>query len=408
MSWIEKIKEGIKITTGDGEVYEPLYILSSKNIDYNVAEFNFPNVNGTLVKVGNKRGTRHNLKIIFQGEDHLDFSEAFEKSCEDKRPWVISHPFYGRLDVQKTSLQFNPEGLNTSVITGEFIETISDNYPKTSIDPKDFAGQQADETNEANAESFANGSDLSPTDVNSLGNDVDSIKQSTGTPDISENTFNDYVNSFNDAKNKILESATDTLAAANAVVSYISAVARFEIPIAIRLQILLEQFQELSLNVTDLTTPNEKKQYEMIAGSVFTTMSQAAINPTDNDYQTIDEVTAVIDQLVSVNNTYITNLNDLQTINGGDINSYVPDFTFVNSLNILINFTLSQLFVIAIGAQQQRVVILTEDSNVILLTHKYYGLTADDSTMNKFISQNNIGISEIMNIEKGRKIIYYV
>jgi len=137
-------------------------------------------------------------------------------------------------------------------------------------------------------------------------------------------------------------------------------------------------------------------------------MSQAAINPTDNDYQTIDEVTAVIDQLVSVNNTYIGNLNDLQTINGGDINSYVPDFTFLNSLNILINFTLSQLFVIAIGAQQQRVVILTEDSNVILLTHKYYGLTADDSTMNKFISQNNIGISEIMNIEKGRKIIYYV
>jgi len=77
MSWIEKIKEGIKITTGDGEIYEPLYILSSKSIDYNVAEFNFPNVNGTLVKVGNKRGTRHSLRIIFQGEDHLDVSDRF-------------------------------------------------------------------------------------------------------------------------------------------------------------------------------------------------------------------------------------------------------------------------------------------------------------------------------------------
>jgi len=77
-------------------------------------------------------------------------------------------------------------------------------------------------------------------------------------------------------------------------------------------------------------------------------------------------------------------------------------------LSILFNFVLSHLFVIAIDAQQKRVVTLTEDSNVILLAHRYYGLTVDDSTIERFMNQNNIGINEIMNIEKGREIIYYV
>jgi len=137
-------------------------------------------------------------------------------------------------------------------------------------------------------------------------------------------------------------------------------------------------------------------------------MANTAVNPTDSDYKTITEVTSVIDQLVDVNNTYIANLNALQTINGGDINSYVPNFTFANNLSILFNFVLSHLFVIAIDAQQKRVVTLTEDSNVILLAHRYYGLTVDDSTIERFMNQNNIGINEIMNIEKGREIIYYV
>jgi len=103
-----------------------------------------------------------------------------------------------------------------------------------------------------------------------------------GTPDISESAFNEFINDFNDTKTKILDAAEEPLAAANAIVSYISAVARFEVPIAIRLQILLEQFQKLSFGISLLETPTEKKKYETLAGSVFTTMANTAVNPTDS------------------------------------------------------------------------------------------------------------------------------
>jgi hypothetical protein len=69
---------------------------------------------------------------------------------------------------------------------------------------------------------------------------------------------------------------------------------------------------------------------------------------------------------------------------------------------------LSQLFVIAVGAQQQRRYVLSVDSNPIILSHRFYGPSEDDSNLDRFISQNNIGINEILQLKKGREVIYYV
>jgi hypothetical protein len=80
----------------------------------------------------------------------------------------------------------------------------------------------------------------------------------------------------------------------------------------------------------------------------------------------------------------------------------------MNDLTNLINFTLSNLFNIALGAKQERFVFLETDSNVILLAHRFYGLVPDDSTIDELIEQNEIGLTEILNIKAGRKIIYFI
>jgi hypothetical protein len=408
MSWIEKIKEGIVITCGDGESYEPLYMITEKRKDYNIAEFNFPGVKGTLVKRGTHRGARYNLEIIFQGENHLDVREAFEKSADDRRTWTISHPFYGQLSVHPKGLRFDTKGLNTSIITGEIIETISDDYPKGEIDPQDFANNQASTVNESNVESFSNNVTLQAGDINSLGDQMDDIENETGTNDISESQANEYLNAYNEAKSNILDGAQNTVLAAQSIVDFITAVANFDIPVDIRISILKAQFYKLMNSIDDLESPTEKKIYETNSGAILTAIAQSAINPIDTDYETITEVDVVINDLVEINNQYITNLDALQTINGGELNSYLPDFTFISSLSTLINFTLSQLFVIAVGAQQQRRYVLSVDSNPIILSHRFYGPSEDDSNLDRFISQNNIGINEILQLKKGREVIYYV
>jgi len=72
------------------------------------------------------------------------------------------------------------------------------------------------------------------------------------------------------------------------------------------------------------------------------------------------------------------------------------------------NFTLSNLFAIALNAKQERSIVLEEDNNLVNLTHRFYGLDAADENIDEFILNNNIGISEHLLIKKGRILRYYV
>ncbi len=111
MSWIEKIKNGIIITCGDGVSYQPNWLNATKLLEWNVAMYEFPELDGTLVKKSKKLGTKYNLELFFQGENHLDDSSAFEKSANDPKPWKIIHPFYGTLNVQAPSFTVDNTGL---------------------------------------------------------------------------------------------------------------------------------------------------------------------------------------------------------------------------------------------------------------------------------------------------------
>jgi len=154
MSWIENIKSGLSITTGDGKVYNPLYVITTKSVDYNVAEFEFPNITGTLVKRNTAKGARYRFEMIFQGDDHIEQFKAFELSNNDQRPWQVFHPIYGNILLQPTSLIYDPTGLNNTKVTGDLIETITEEYPKITIDPKDSVGFDVVNVNEIAASSF--------------------------------------------------------------------------------------------------------------------------------------------------------------------------------------------------------------------------------------------------------------
>src|SRR4051812_32567908 len=118
MSWVDKLKNRIKIQMGDGKIYFPSWIPDHKRVEYNTAEFEFPNVEGTLVKRGTPLGRKYNLKLFFSGPDHLDDSDAFESSASDNRPWTIFHPYHGTIICQPTSLDFDNSNYNVTEITG--------------------------------------------------------------------------------------------------------------------------------------------------------------------------------------------------------------------------------------------------------------------------------------------------
>ena len=97
MSWLEKVENKLTITCGDGKEYTPNYLAAQKAVEYNIAEFDFPNIEGTYISRKAPRGRKFPLELYFQGEDHLDVADAFELSARDPRPWKLSHPYYDEL-----------------------------------------------------------------------------------------------------------------------------------------------------------------------------------------------------------------------------------------------------------------------------------------------------------------------
>jgi hypothetical protein len=78
------------------------------------------------------------------------------------------------------------------------------------------------------------------------------------------------------------------------------------------------------------------------------------------------------------------------------------------ALNSLINFTVSNLFSIALKAKQERSIVLDKDSNWVLLTHRLYGIDKADKNIEELMKSNDVGLNEILQVKKGRRVVYYL
>jgi len=408
MSWIEKIKTNIEITTGDGKIYRPLYMISSKKIDYNFAEFVFPEIKGTLVKRELAKGARYSWELTFQGENHLDVAFDFERSADDRRPWRVFHPMFGDLLVQPSSITIDPSGLNTSKIMVEVIETITENAPEIDFDPTDKTKNDVANLSETTAAAFAANVDPGVADINQMENNISTVYEIGSAEVLSGTQSNDYFNQFNDALSKALNAGSDTLAAASSMIDLMYFPAIFASNLRGRLNLLANQFSALGEQLVDLIDPNSKSIYETNAGSIVGAMINATVNPIENDYGSTKDVLNAIESVMNIYNQYIENLDFLQTGTGGDPESFIPDYNSQSALNTLVNYAVSQLFNIALTSKQERTLILEADSNVLLLAHRFYGLNVNDSTIDAFIAQNNIGSNEYLIIKKGRKLVYFI
>lgn len=410
MSWVEKIDTGIIIVTGDGREYKPLYMNSPKSFDFNISEFEFPHVRGTLVDRRERKGRRYTLEFFFQGENHLEVAEQFEASSLDKRPWNISHPMHGAMLMQPASLIFDNTGINVSKITATLIETLGDVAPRTSIPVKEQTVKSVENFNDSSSTAFegklkgANSNDINNLTLEMLG------IYDEAEPLISDNDqANEYFNLFNKANSLIVDLTQEPLLAIQAVNAVIMYPSLFLTTVQARINLMIAQFTSLSEGIENLITPNDKLIYENMAGNVIACMVNASVNPlSDDDYGNSVDVLLVVNQINETYELYLENLDGLQTDNGGDTDSYIPDWQSASDLSGLVAFATSNLYDIALDAKQERIIYLESDSNLIIQTHRFYGLQQNDSTIEEFKRNNKIGLSEILQLKKGRELRYYV
>lgn len=409
MSWLEKINTDFVITCGDGKAYRPYWLVASKNVEYNTAEFEFRNLVGTLVRRRLPLGTRYSVEIFFQGEGHLEISEAFQASSANPGAWSLQHPYYGDLTVQPLSLTFDNSVLNQTAITGMLMETISiDGAIKTGISPIDKIKKDKQETDEAIQAAFSTSVPVvEAADELSFKNNIDNVFKSVYGRIKEGRDKDSFLNSYNRFTSTINGATYDVTSTLEAVRAVLVMPAEFADKLIVRMGMFRSQFEMLQRTVSTLFTPRSKRIYENNAGLTVSGMILSTVTNITGEYKNRNDVSATMDQLIEVYNLYVDSLNLLQTENGGNPDSYIPDAGAITRLAALLKFALGNLVDISADSRQERTAWLAEDSNIIEIAHSLYGYTGDDSIFTELIESNNIGINEMIILPKGRKIVYY-
>jgi len=392
MSWKDRINQEIRLTTADGEIYNPLYLVSPRRVDFNVSQFEFINIDGTLVNRQNIKGYKYDITIVFQEENHREKYLKFEKSVKDKRPIEVLHPMYGLFNAHIVSMVDDPTALSNTTVSLSMLETISEEYPKTSQDANDQVNIDFDNVNETISETFDNDTTLKIADANNIANKKDEAYSLGASSVKSGEQSNNYILLYNAANNSTAD-----------LVSFLIYPSLFLNRVTYRLDLLKRQFNNLT---TLVSTSNDKKIYELFGNSLVSAMINVCVTPLEDDYNNADDVLNVIETVSNLYNNFITNVDVMQTDNGSQLDAYIPNYETMSQLTSMVNYALANLFTIALTANQKRTAILNADSNVILLAHRFYGAT--DDNINTFIDQNKIGLNELITIKKGREVVYYV
>jgi hypothetical protein len=411
MSWIDKVNSDFTIITGDKKSYKVNWINATKMKEYFISEFTFPDLAGSKVDRGQPKGRRYNLEIFLQGEENIETATQFEISADVLLPWTILHPLYGNILVQPVSLSFDNSQMNVTKITGQVIETIAIENPLTTANPVDQIGIQK----EALDENFATTFTKTPTPV-----DIETMKTTnkrlykTTVPIIQiPDEVQAYFNLFNVANSAINNAAQSPVVAMRLAISVISAPASLTVNTKTRVSSLSGQFDSLRSNIkpkdTTAVIPVSTKQiYQSQGGSLISSMSVAASTPLVNDYVSMIDVIEIIELLLQKYNQYILDLDSIQSLNGGAVDSFIPDAQSLTQLNLLFNNVISNLFLIGLSSSQQRTIVLDKDTNIIVLTHMLYGLDKFDNNINILMANNGWGLNQIIQIRKNTPVVYYV
>lgn len=404
MSWIEKVKNNIIIITGDGKEYSVVWKNANKALSFNLAIFDFPEIGGSLIKRSKPKGNKYSIEFYFQGDDHLEQAAAFEISAKDSRTWIVKHPYYGDLNCHPTDLLFGNSELNLTKITGSILETIDDVYPKQVEDPV----SQIIILQELQFEATL-------TLVSIVKPEPEQVQGLLEFVDETTNKFAKFIKLAEDlaklkqlateAVNKVNNAIADVTSAIRAVQNLILFPLILQASIVSKLTMLSDAFDDLKGTLGITPSDKDKVFFEALGANIMAGFARVSIE--DPDYISRNQTLEVAAIVADIYNDYLTQLDLLQDPRADVEESYVPDYTITNNTEVIIENAISNLFTITFEGKQEHSIILDNDSNLILLSHRFYG-SKEDSLIEKFMDENNIGLSEMFEIKKGRQLLYYV
>jgi hypothetical protein len=407
MSWQDRLNTvKFEIVTGDGISWNPLLIpIFDKHIEYNGTQYDFIDKAGSFFIRKFPKGRSFLLEFAFQGVDNDINAGNFDISARDRGSWKVTHPLYGQFHCQPLSLSMNNSGLNTTIIKCQVIESrmILQDVSSVQTEPRTKVNNTSLLVN-TKAQTFLTVSPVNKTiKIKDLQN---AIKQTTiigetikGITKL-DSELKSYSTLFSSILNELNNYSAITAQYLTSIQALISLPANVASNIGSRincLESLLSSTYNSILGVANISY-FQKIFYNLIGVTIVSKMCDAVTVQNDGDLQTRVEVLFYLNKIQSDYNKFLKNLDSL---------NFTSDHDLMFAINEQVYSTVFYLYSILFQSKQERTFYCDKDTNLIILAHRLYG-SATEENIQTVKTNNKIGISELLNIKKGRPVLYYV
>jgi prophage DNA circulation protein len=413
MSWQDRIAEAA-FTSVSGRRFTFDFTDVSRNLDMKGTPFNFVDADGTYVQQFGKTGRRYPLKMIIWGDDYDQAANEAEDILSEQGVGVLEHPTYGTVNVVVIGPIARRDDLveqaNQAIIQVELWDTIGVVFPSAQDDPTSNVLASIDAYNAAASNTFNEALILERVIdekrlENSVLSAVGSVKAGldfvASTQEDVKKQFDTIFQSINSGIDLLV---ADPLTLGFQITQLIQSPSRAFTDIQARLDAYSGLLTSLIggennvVNTISVETNNQFHSTDLFASTIVSSYVTSVVN---NEFETkIGALTAaefLIDQFNELVVWRDDNFVALEQLDTGE--SYQQ---LENAISLAAGF----LVQISFTLKQERSIVLVKDRTIIDLAAQLYGEI--DERLDFLIDSNNLSGSEILELKKGRKIVYYI
>jgi hypothetical protein len=421
-SWKTRLREGA-YTSPSGKRIVFAWENLSREMTKRTVGFDFPNINDSYIQGNGFSARRYPMRCYFSGRNCDVFATAFEAALLEEGPGQLEHPMYGTVTVVPfgdiTRRDDLKDAANQSVVEVTFFTTTGAVYPSSPNAPKSEVQAALDKFNASAATQFDEERARLPksvvADANLMANVRGKIALASRTLSKVAAVNTAVIKEFRQLQSD-LNFALDVLVGqplqlAQQVVNMIEAPAKALAGIEDR----LAGYRTLARTI--FTKPDSAGAFD---GTVFERTRQKLIG--DFQMDSVVTMSAVAGSVASViNHTYATKpeaiaaaeevlrqfdelvawrdqrLAGLEQIDIGDA---------YQALLETVSLVAGYLIQISQTLVPERRVVLDRPRTLIDVCAQVYG-AIDNDTLDFFISTNNLSGDELLELQRGRLVVYY-
>lgn len=414
MAWSDRLREAA-YTSPSGARVTFAYENVSQAVDKKTAGFEFPDADGTYVQDLGHSGRRYPLRAIFWGGDYDLGAEAFEAALLERGVGRLEHPIYGTVDVVPFGPIRRRDDLKTSanqaIVEVTCWETIGLIYPSAQADPASAVLAAVDEYNAAASQQFEAATSLdTAVETATFKGDYQALLDSAETGLQVIANAQDNVRQQFDATRDSINRGIDVLIADPLTLAFqtallIQAPARAATSIDARLDAYDNLATALITGDSAVVSPgndsrpaNQFYAADLYASSYVTGSILSVVNNTFNTKtEALDAASDILEQFEAVARWRDSNFQSLGEVDTGGA---------YQQLQEAVALTAGFLVEISFSLKQERRIVLDRARTIIDLAAELYGTV--DAELDFLINSNNLTGSEILELPRGREVVYYV